>query len=159
MAQTVEECLITTTRETANSAMVCIVDGTVVALYVWHQVVVQVLAEHITSEARSWCSEHTCWRCGKQFIGIAVGQHHDHLLGLALCEQVVEDVVHTPYLIVHLFGVGSAADAVEHGVFFVRALLVLRRQIDHGLIGGTQALRVVMDIVQLSVGHVLDVVC
>ena len=139
--------------------MVGIVDGTVVTLDIGHQVVVQVLAEHVAAEARSRCSEHTRLGCGQQFIRIAVGQHHDHLLGLALCEQVVEDIVDAAYLIIHLFGIGSSADAVEHRVFLVRVLIVLRWQIDHGLVGGTKTLGVVVDIVYLSVGHVLDVVC
>ena len=158
MAQAVEERLVATSRETANGAVVSIVDGTVVALYVGHQIVVEVEAEHIAPESRSRCSEHARRWCGQKLIRVAVWQHNDHLLGLALCEQVVENIVHAPHLVVDLLSIGSTADAVEYGIFLVRILLVLRRQIDHGLIRGPETLGVVMDVFHLTVGHILDVV-
>ena len=137
--------------------MVGIVDRAVVLLDIGHQVVGEVEAEDVLAE-HGLRHTSTGGRCGQQLIGIAVGQHHDHLLCLPLCQEVVEDIVHAAYLIIYLFCIRRTADAVEHGVFLILVLLVLWGQIDDGLIGGTQVLRVVMDIFYLSVGHVLDVV-
>ena len=158
MTQTIEKRLITTTRETADGTMVGIVDGAVMTLNIRHQVIVQIQTEHVAPEARSRCSEHARLRGGQQLVGVTVRQHHDHLLSLALSQQVVEDIVHTTNLIVYFLCVSRTADAVEHGVFLLRVLLVLRGQIDHRLVRGTQTLRVVVDIVELTVRHVLDVV-
>ena len=138
--------------------MVGIVDGAVVTLNIGHQVVVEVEAEHISSELRARCAEHAFRRCGQQFIGVAVGQHHDHLLSLTLCEQVVEDIVHTTDLVIHLLGIGGTADEVEHGIALLGVLGIARGQTDHGLIGGTETLGVIVDIVDVAVGHILDVV-
>ena len=135
--------------------MVGIVDGTVVALHIGHQVFVQVEAEHVTEHAT-----HTT-RAGlgrQQFGGIAIRQHHDHLFGLAFSQQVVEDIVHTTNLIIHFLGIRCTTDQIEHRIFLVLVLLVLRGQIDDGLVRGTQTLGVIVDILQLAVGHVLDVV-
>ena len=141
MAQTVEECLVATTRETADGTVVRIVDGTVVALHIGHQVVVQVETEHVATKTCLWHTTQTHgWLCRKEFIGVAIGQYHNHLLSLTLGQKVVEDIVHTADLIIDFLSIGSAADAVEHGVFLIRILLVLRWQIDYGLIGGTETL-------------------
>ena len=56
MRQSIGECLVTTTRETADGTMVGIVDGAVVTFDIRHQVVVEVEAEHIPAEHGLRCT-------------------------------------------------------------------------------------------------------
>ena len=49
ITQSIEQCLVTTARETSDGTMVGIVDGAVVFLDIRHQVVDEVPAEHITT--------------------------------------------------------------------------------------------------------------
>ena len=145
VAQPVHQPLVAAAREAADGAVVAVVDGAVVLLNVGHKVVVEVLAEHVAAETRLRHAGRSRHR-GQQLVGVAVRQHDNHFLGLPLGQQVVEDVVHAPYLIIHLLGVGGAADEVEHGEAFLRVLAIRRRQIHHGMVGGTKALGVVADV-------------
>ena len=157
MTQSIMQSLVAAARETADGTMVGIVDGAVVMLDIRHEVIVQIQTEDILAKHGLGHTGDVGHRW-QQLVGIAVGQHHNHLLGLAFSQQIVEDIVHAAYLVVHLLRIRRAADQVEHGIFLPRILLVLRWQIHHGLIGGTQTLGVVVDILQTAVGHVEDVV-
>ena len=159
IVQTVGQSLVATTGESADSAMVSIVDGAVMLFHVWHQVVSQVEAEHVLPEhrLRHASQAETGWG-GQQLIGITVRQYHNHLLCLAFCQQVVEDIIHSSYLVIHLLRIGRTANQIEHGVFLVLILLILRGQIDHSLIRGPQTLGIIVDILQLAVGHIQNVV-
>ena len=139
--------------------MVGIIDGAIMLFHVWHQVVSQIVAEHIVAKhsLRHTSHAHSGWG-GQQFVRVTVRQHHDHLLGLTFCQKVVEDIVHASHFIIHLLCVCRTADEIEHGVFLVLLLLVLRWQVDHSLIRGAEALRIIVDILHRAVGHVLDVV-
>ena len=147
--------LVAAAREAANGTMIGVVDGAIVTLDIRHKVVHQVLAEHIHAEAH-----RVLRRCGQQLEGIAVGQHDDHFPGLSLSHEVVEDIVHAAYLIIDLFGVGGSADEIEHGVLLGRGSLVVvrRREIDDGVVGAAETPGIVVDVLDLSVGHVPDVV-
>ena len=116
--------------------MVGIVDGAVVLLYVRHQIGGEVVAEHVTH------AHHALWRCGQEFGGIAVGQHHNHLFCIAFSQEVVENVVHAAYLVIHFLGIGGAADEVEDRILLllVSLLVVGWWQIDDGIVGAFQAL-------------------
>ena len=140
MTQTIEESLVTTTRETTDGTMIGIVDGTVVLLYVGHQVIVQIVAEHILSKSCLRGARSHNGRCGQQLVGITVRQYHNHLLGLAFCQEVIEDIVHTAHLVVDLFSICCSTDEVEHRILLLWVLLILGGQIDHSLIGGAQTL-------------------
>ena len=158
MTQTVEESLITTTRETTDGTMIGIVDGTVVLLYVGHQVIVQIVAEHILPKScLRGARSHSGW-CDQQFVGITVWQYHNHLFGLAFCQEVIEDIVHTAHLVVDLFRICCSTDEVEHRILLLWVLLILGGQIDHSLIGGSQTLGVIVDILQLTMRHIENVV-
>ena len=158
MTQTIEESLVTTTRETTDGTMIGIVDSAVVLLYVRHQVIVQIVAEYVLSKSclRS-ARSHGGW-CGQQLVGITIGQYHDHLLGFAFGQEIVEDIVHAAHFIIHLLRIGSSTDQVEDGIALLWVLLILWRQIDHGLIGRTQTLGIVVDILQLAMRYIENVV-
>ena len=157
MTQSIMQSLVAAARETADGTMVGIVDGAVVMLDIRHQVIVQIQTEDILAKHGLGHTGDVGHRW-QQLVGIAVGQHHNHLLGLAFSQQIVEDIVHTAYLVVHLLRIRRTADQVKHGIFLPRILLVLRGQIHHSLISGTQTLGVVVDILQTAVGHVENVV-
>ena len=101
--------------------------------------------------------------CGLRFSGqqlrrVAIRQHDNHLLGLFVSQQIVENVIHTAHLIIHFLSIRRAADEVEHGILLLEVLHVRRWQIDNSLIGSTKALGIIMDILQASVRHILDIV-
>ena len=56
---------------------------------------------------------------------VTVGEYQDHLLGLALGNQVVKDKVHLTNLEVNLLGIGGTAYKVHNGVFLVLVLGVI----------------------------------
>ena len=159
--QSVEQPLVAAAREAADGTVVAVVDGGIGFLYIRYQVVDEVLAEHILSELRLRAGIHGL---GEQLRRVAVGHDHDHLLRLLVGYQVVEDIIHTSHLIIYLLGVGGAADEVEHGIFLALSHAghtsghVSWRQVDHGMVGGAQTLRVVADIFDAAMGHVPDVV-
>ena len=156
VGQTVEQCLVAATRETADGAVVAVVDGAIVRLNVRHKVIDEILAEHIAAELH--LGSTLCGSLGEQLGGVAIGQHNNHLLGLFVGQQVVEDVVHASYLIIDLLRVGGTADEVEYGVLLLLIRLVGRGQIDNGIVGAAKALREVMDVLYASVRHVANVV-
>ena len=134
--QTIGESLITTTRETTNSTMVGIVDGTIVALHVWHQIIDQVHTEHILTKHCLWHA--AILRLGRQqFVGITIGHNDNHFLCSAFSNKVIEDIISTTYFIIYLFGIGGSTNQVEHRIFLPSILLIPRWQIDDGLIRGT----------------------
>ena len=155
--ESVRQRLVTAPGETADGTMGSIVDGAVVAFHIRHQIVDEIETEHIAAEIRHG-NRSGIGRLGQQFIGIAIGQHHYHLFGLPLGNQVVEDIVHAAHLIIHLFGVGGSADEIEHGILFLRVLLVAGRQADHRLIDSAQVLGIVVDVFHTAVGNGTDVV-
>ena len=136
--------------------MILIVDGTVVFLDIRHQVVDQVLTEHVATKTGLW-STVSSRRC-QQFGGITIRQHDNHLLGSLLCQQIVEDIVHTTHLIINLFGISSTTNQIEYRVFLITTHHVVGWQIHDGGIGAAQTLRVIMDILHGAMGHILDVV-
>ena len=118
--------------------MVGIVDGAVVALYERHQNVGEIGIEVVAS-AHSAKATHTAesaaaalrlWlTLGLEQCGVTVGEYQDHLLGLALGDQVIKDKVHLTNLEVNLLGIGSTAYKVHHGVFLVLVLgIVIERR-------------------------------
>ena len=157
IGQAAGETLIATTGETTDGAMVAIVDGAIVTLHVWHEVFCEVVAKHI---AHTHAHHAALWRRWQELSGVAVGQHDDHLLRLALSQEVVEDVVHASHLVIDLLRVGRSADEVEDRIALVGILLlvVCRWQIDDGVVGALEALGIVMDVLHLAMRHFLDVV-
>ena len=89
--------------------MVGIIDGAVVLLDVRHQVSDEVETEHIFAETSHW-NLRQMGHHGQQLVGVTIRQYDDHLLRLAFCEKVVEDIVHTPYLVIDLLSVCGAAN-------------------------------------------------
>ena len=139
--------------------MVGIVDGAIVLFHVWHQIVNEVKTEYILAKhgLRHTSQAHAWWG-GQQLEGITIRQHHNHLLCLAFSQQVVEDIVDATYFVINLLRIGGTTNQVEYGVLFVLVLLVLRGQINHSLIGSTQTLGVIMDILQFAMGDVENIV-
>ena len=135
--------------------MVPIVDRTIILLNIWHQVIDKILAEHIAAESR--LGGTTSRRCCQQLRGIAIRQYDNHLLGSLLSQQVVKNIVHAAYLIIDFFGIGGTADQIEYRIFLLIVLQIVGRQIDNGIIGAAEALRVVVNILHPSVRHILNV--
>ena len=149
--------------------MVGIVHRTVVLLDIRHQVVDQVLAEHVLAKAHRFGQRlRKLLRClprhrrgclwNFQLIGVTVWQHDDHLLRSLLGQQVVEDVIDASHLIVHLLGIRRSTDQVEHGIFLLHISYVVGRKDDDSIIGGTKTLGVIVHILYASMRHILDVV-
>ena len=67
ITQTIEQSLITTTRETSNGTMVLVIDSTIVLLDKRHQIIYQVFTKNIAAESGlwsticSWSSEQLSW--------------------------------------------------------------------------------------------------
>ena len=148
--------------------MVAVGLGAIVLVDIRQQVVDEVVAEDVTAKAHLTGNLVAALLGGStrhrrrgilrlQLHGIAVGQHDNHLLGLVGSQQVVEDVVDAPHLVVDLLRVSSAADEVEYGVFLFAVHHVAGWQVDDGMVGGSQTLGVVADIFDAAVGHVEDV--
>ena len=116
--------------------MVTIVDGAVVLLHIRHQVVDDILGEHITAKTHLGNTSLSRY-CAQQLRRVAIGKHNNHLLCLAFSQQVIEDVVHPSHLVVHLFGIGGTADQIEHGVLLVTVAHITWRQIDDSLVRAT----------------------
>ena len=93
-----------------------------------------------------------------QLHGVTVWHHHNHLLSLTSSQQVVHDIVHTTYLVVHLLGIGSTADKVEHWVALLVVTHIGRWQIDHSVVGSANGLRIVVDILYPTMRHVGNLV-
>ena len=121
--------------------MVGIIDGAVVALNERHQYIGEIGIEVVASahSAESTHAAHTAAAAltlgltlGLEQCGVSVGEYQDHLLGLALGNQVVKDKVHLTYLEVYLLGIGGTADEVHYGVLLVLVLgiVIERRGVD-----------------------------
>ena len=95
---------------------------------------------------------------GHQLHGVTVWHHHNHLLGLTSSQQVIHDIVHTTDFVVHLFGIGGTADEVKHRVAFLVVTHIGRWQINHGMVGGTNGLRIVVDILHPAMCHISNIV-
>ena len=165
VCQTDSKCLIATTRETADGTVVSIVRRAIVLLDVGHQVIDEVLAKDVAAELHlgSTVTSGFSWQ---EFRRVAVGQHNNHLLGLLVGDEVVEDIVHAAYLVIYLLRVGGAADTVEHGIFLLVAhvelhthhVVVAGRQVDHGSIRAAETLGVVVYVLHAAMWYVADVV-
>ena len=138
VAQAIEQSLITTARETADGTMVLIINGTIVLFYIRHQVVNQILTEHIATEAglRSTVSIGSC----QQLCRITVWQHNNHLLGLLLCQQIVEDIVYTSHLIINFFSICCSTNQIEHRILLIEVHHVVWWQVYNRVISSTQTL-------------------
>ena len=102
-----------------------------------------------------WCTL-SLW-CYQQFRWVSVWHYHYHLLRFSFSQQVVQDIVHTSHLIVHLFRIGSTTDQIEHWIFLLLVFQIAGWQIDHGIVGGSQTLREIVHILYATVGHITDV--
>ena len=166
VCQTDSKCLIATTRETADGTVVSIVRRAIVLLDVGHQVIDEVLAKDVAAELHlgSTVTSGFSWQ---EFRRVAVGQHNNHLLGLLVGDEVVEDIVYAAYLVIHLLGVSGAADEVEHRVLLLVAhvklhaashhVVVAGRKVDNGGVGSTKTFGVIVDVFYTAMGHVLNV--
>ena len=153
--QTVEQSLVATTRETADSTVVAIVNGTIVLLDIRHQIVDKVLTKDIAAELHL---RSTARSRSQQFRRIAIRQHDNHLFRQFIGNEVIKNIVHTSYLIIYLLGIGSAADEIENGIFLITILHIARRQIDNGIVRTTQTLGVVVNVLHASMRNGTDVV-
>jgi len=117
MTQSVGQSLVAPSGESSDGSVVTVVDGAIVALDVRHQVIDEVVAEHIVAEAH--LGHLSVFRRWEQLIWISVWQDDDHVLGGSLGQQVVDDVVHPSHFVIYLLGVGCAADEIENGVFLL----------------------------------------
>ena len=135
--------------------MVLIIDGAIVLLDIRHQVVYQVLTEHIATESGLWRTVSS--RRSQQLGRVTVRQHDNHLLGSPLCQQVVEDIIHTTHLVIYLFRISSTTYQVEYRILLIEAHHVVWWQIYDGRIGSTQTVRVIVDVLNGAMGHILDV--
>ena len=141
--------------------MVSVVDGAIMALHVIHQIASDVITHHIahhthtaakTAKTASWC-----WCRRKQLGWVTIRQHNNHFLSFSLSNQVVEDVVHTSHLVVHLFRISRTAKQIEHWILLVLVRIILRRKIDDGVVHTFQAVRIVVNILHQTMRHLLDV--
>ena len=87
---------------------------------------------------------------------VAVGHHHDHRLGLALGDQVVEDEVGAPLPDPAGLVLAAAVLQVEHGIARPGLRVVAGGQVDQRVPPRPGRLRRVPDLADLSVRHVLD---
>ena len=138
--------------------MVGIIHRAVVLFDIRHEVVDEVLAEHVTAKACLGLTACGLRFSGQQLRGVAIRQHDNHLLSLLVSQQIVENVIHTAHLVIYLLGICRTTDEIEHGILLLEVLHIRRWQIDNSLIGGTKALGVIVDILQTSVRHIFDIV-
>ena len=117
--------------------MVSIIYGAVVLLNEWHQYIGEILVEVETSTHAAKAA-HTATLALRLTLGleqcrVTVRENKDHILGLALGNQVVKDKVHLTHLEIDLLSIGSTAYKVHYGIFLVLVLgiIVERRSINY----------------------------
>ena len=152
--QAIKQCLVAATRETTNGAMVSVCLGAIVTLDIWHQVVDKIFAEGVAAKAGLWLTGSRQSATSKQLQRITIGHHNYHLLSIACCQQVVHDIVHSSDFVVHLLGVCRSADEVEHWIALLVVAHIVGGQIHHCMVGSTNGLRIVVDILHPAVCHI-----
>ena len=90
-------------------------------------------------------------------IGVGVRHDHDHPLGLALGDEVVQDVVHVADLEPGLVRVGHAVDEVEHREFLLACRVISGRGVHAHHAVDAAGRGMVVAVADLAVRHVLDV--
>ncbi len=136
--------------------MVAVCQSAVVSLNERHKILDQIATEEVATHTHT--KAKTTLGSGQQLRGIAVGQHHYHLLGSTFGYEVVQDMVDASHLEVHLFGVGRSADEIHHGIFLRGVLVVGRWSIDDGIGLNAKCFRGIGSIFHATMRHVLHLV-
>ncbi len=147
--ETNAESLIAAARKSANSTVGSVVDGAVVFLNVGHKEIEKILAKHI--KLHSGCISLTC-----NTVGVAVGKNDNHLFGLALSDEVVENKVHFAYFEIYLLGVGGAADEVHYGVTCALAVVVCGGNVNNGVAECVSRIRPISYVLYATVRNVFE---
>ncbi len=120
-----EQRLAAAAREARDGAALAPVERAEIALHERHHALGQLAGEVGVHPGRLHRGR------GRRAVHhVAVRHHDDHLLRLALGDEVVQDDVELAHLEPGLLGVGGAADQIEDRIFLV-AFLVSRRGVDH----------------------------
>ena len=88
---------------------------------------------------------------------IAIGHHHNHGLGLALGDEVVEDLGSTAKLAPRILVATDAMQQVEHGILLA-AGLIAGRGVDGDATCQTSRRTLVPDLAHGAVGHLVHLV-